>query len=266
LFALPLIGLALAGEATLEADLAATMFDTGVSILARPGWRQSLWDEDGSVLRTDTHVAPSALIQVTPDYVRAGGQVILAPLAIFDLKIHGSSAWYFGNVNTLVGFENATDSYGPSDRSDQAKVGGRSTRFGAMPVLKAKAGPVVVVAAGEKQWVDLQSEDLNGTYYFEPETQLLLAKKDSVTLGTGILAWSGVVGNDWNVLAGALATWRSAEQSGDSLLRVGPLVKVQKGESPFSTLLLVQPHLQDRVFATSQPFVALQVRYTRPSR
>jgi len=243
-------------------DAAATVFDSGLALFVRPGWRQPLWDAEDSALRTDTHATPGALVQVTPDFLRVGGELTLAPLAILDLKVHASMANYFGNVHTLAGFDDKADVYGPDERDPLEKRPGRSTRLGAMPVLKAKAGPVVVVFAAEHQWIDLSAEQVKEPYYFEPESQLLLAHQDQVTLGTNLLAWDGDMGS-WHVLAGILTTWREAAQSGDSLLRTGPLVKASQPDHPLSYVLLVQPHLQDRVFDATRPFIALQARYTR---
>jgi hypothetical protein len=262
MFAPLLFGLAIAGEAVLLVDAAVTVFDTGLALFVRPGWRQPLWDAEDSVLRTDTHFSTGALVQITPDFLRLGGELTLAPLAILDLKVHGSAANYFGNVHTLVGFDDQADIYGPADRKALEKQSGRSTRLGVLPVLKAKAGPVVVVFAAEQQWINLSAEQVTEAYYFEPESQLLLALQDRVTLGTNVLAWDGDIGS-WHVLAGILTTWRQAAESGDSLLRTGPLIKASQPHNPFSYVLLIQPYLQDRVFDATHPFVALQARYTR---
>jgi hypothetical protein len=257
-----LVGLAAAGEPVLQVDAAVTLFDTGLALFARPGWRQTLWDADDSVLRTDTHLTPGALVQITPDFLRVGGELTLAPLAILDLKVHGSMANYFGNVHTLVGFDDKADLYGPADRKPLEKQSGRSTRLGVMPVLKAKVGSVVVVFAAEQQWINLSADQVTEPYYFEPESQLLLAHQDQVTQGTNLVAWDGDVGS-WKLIAGILTTWRQAAESGDSLLRTGPLFKASQPDNPLSYVLLVQPYVQDRVFDATRPFVALQARYTR---
>ncbi len=267
-----LLGLAVAGEPVLQVDAAATVFDTGLALFVRPGWRHPLWDaedsdsegsdSEGSVLLRDTHILTGALVQITPDFLRVGGELTLAPLAILDLKIHGSMANYFGNVHTLVGFDDPGDIYGPADRKPLEKQSGRSTRLSATPVLKAKAGPVVVVFAAGQQWINLSADQVTEPYYFEPESQLLLAHQDQVTQGTNLLAWDGDLGS-WHVLAGVLTTWRQAAVSGDSLLRTGPLVKASQPDNPLSYVLLIQPYLQDRVFDATRPFVALQARYTR---
>ena len=113
---------------------------------------------------------------------------------------------------------------------------------------------------GRKIRHKLTTEELDQPYWFEPESQLLLAHNETITSGTGLLAWSGAVG-DWELITGLLGTWRSAAESGDSLFRVGPMVRAQGVDSKVSYLLLVQPHLKDRVFEPSQPFTAVQVRY-----
>ncbi len=244
----------------LQLDAAFTMFDQGLSLLAKPAWKQTLWDKEGSLLLDGTHVTPAAWLQLTPDFARAGGELSFSPAAVFEIRGHALATQYFGNVNTIVGFEDKKDTYGPDDREGQEKNSGSTLRAGVAPILRAKVGSVVVVLAGERQWVKLTSEATNEPYWFEPESQLLLSHDETITSGTGLLAWSGTV-SDWELITGLLGTWRSAEESGDSLLRVGPMVKAQATDSKTSYLLLVQPHLKDRVFGPSQPFTAVQVRY-----
>ncbi len=244
----------------LQLDAAFTMFDQGLSSLAKPAWKQTLWDKEGSLLLDGTHVTPAAWLQLTPDFARAGGELSFSPAAVFEIRGHALATQYFGNVNTIVGFEDKKDTYGPDDREGQEKNSGSTVRTGIAPILRAKVGSVVVVLAGEQQWVKLTADDLDEPYWFEPESQLLLARNETITSGTGLLAWSGTV-SDWEIITGLLGTWRSAAKSGDSLLRVGPMVKAQGKDSKISYLLLVQPHLKDRVFGPSQPFTAVQARY-----
>ena len=257
-----LISLASGAESgpTMQVDGAFTLFDQGLSLQAKPAWKQSLWDKEGSVLLDGTHVTPGAWLQLTPDFARAGGELSFSPAAVFEIRGHALATRYFGNVNTIVGFENQEDSYGPKDREGETKQSGSTLRAGIAPILRAKVGSVVVVLAGEQQWIKLTAEELDQPYWFEPESQLLLAHNETITSGTGLLAWSGAVG-DWELITGLLGTWRSAAESGDSLFRVGPMVRAQGVDSKVSYLLLVQPHLKDRVFEPSQPFTAVQVRY-----
>jgi hypothetical protein len=258
----PLLGPSTAAaEPFLQADAAVSVNDSGLSLQAKPGWRASLWDQDDSVLLDNTHVTPTAWLQITPDFARAGGEISFSPLAVFELRGHVLATRYFGNINTLIGFEDREALYGPSDREGLARSSGSTLRFGAAPILKAQVGSVVAVAAGEAQVVRLRSDVLTEPYWFDPESQLMLSRDETIFMGTGLLAWSGSV-RSWDLLTGLLTTGRAASNSGDQLLRVGPMIKAEKSESKLSYLLLVQPYLLDRSFGLSQPYVAAQVRYS----
>ncbi|MDP6933644.1 MAG: hypothetical protein QGG40_12050, partial [Myxococcota bacterium] len=178
-----------AAEPTLQVDLAASANDAGLSLLAKPGWKSSLWDREGSVLLDGTHVTPAAWLQLTPDFARAGGEISFSPAAIFELRGHALASRYFGNVNTLIGYEDSQAAYGPDDREGQERHSGNTLRFGVSPILKARVGSVVAVAAGETQVVRLESDAFSEPYWFDPESQLMLARDETINLGTGLLAW-----------------------------------------------------------------------------
>ena len=257
----PLLGSETASAAPfLQVDAAVSVNDSGLSLQAKPGWRASLWDQEGSVLLNNTHLTPTAWLQVTPDFARAGGEISFSPVAVFELRGHVLATRYFGNINTLIGFEDREAQYGPSDREGLTRDSGSTLRFGATPILKAQVGSVVAVAAGETQVVRLRSDVLSEPYWFDPESQLMLSRDETVFLGTGLLAWSGTA-RSWDLITGLLTTGRAAANSGDKLLRTGPMIKAQKSESHFSYLLLVQPYLSDRAFGPSQPYIAAQASY-----
>lgn len=247
-------------DPTLQVDAAVSVNDSGLSLQAKPGWRTSLWDREGSVLLDNTHVTPAAWLQLTPDFARAGGELSFSPAAVFELRGHALATRYFGNINTLIGFEDREAAYGPSARAGLARGSGATLRAGVAPILRAQVGSVVAVAAGEVQWIALRSDVVSEPYWFDPESQLLLAREETVLQGTGLLAWSGSA-RSWSLIAGLLTSGRMAAHSGDSLLRAGPMIKAQKPESKLSYLILAQPYLNDRAFGAAQPYLAAQVRY-----
>lgn len=242
----------------------------GVQADLRPGLHMGLWRQEGSLLFDDPYAKLQAQVFVTPAYVRAGPRVIFEPLAIFQLQVFANYDLYFGNFQTVVGYDDPGAAYGSNDdieayvamdpdRQDR----GSGWHWGVAPTLKAQAGPVVIVANAEYTDWHL-SADVPGSYTFEREYELLMGFDDQLLATNGLLLygfepWSGAT-----MRVGNLTTWRMAlGDTEDELLRTGLAVAASLNEGRLNPTLVVQAYLKDRAYtAPFPPFVGLMMRWS----
>ncbi len=253
-------------EPTFQGSLGVSWWNPGLLAQLYPGLKQPLWNREGSLLFSDTYLRADAVMDVTPAFARVGPRLTFSPAAVLELSGDWVATPYFGNFTSVVGFDNAEAIY-DRDALDAAGQGpGFSSRWGGRALLKAKAGPAVLLVGGTaRRWSMRYGDGPSGGWYFEPESQLLLARQDTTLAADVVLAaWLDRDPSDpQSLIVGGLLDARAARHSGDRLLRAGPLVVWQK-DTHWAYVLTTQLYLVDRVYDGLFPlYVAGQVRYTR---
>lgn len=237
----------------------------GLSFVGRPGLKVPLWNQQDSVLFGDTHLTPSLDVQVSPAYLRSGARVVFSPIAVFDLTAYGAWDTYFGNFQTVVGYPTADTNYGTNDdiaEMSANQASGSGWHAGGAAKLKAKAGPVIVVANGDFSHWNIQA-DVAGDWFFEREAELMMPLGGgNLFKGDGVLLYEMEVGNDYLLRVGSLTSYRITPDADDTLLRTGLLTTF--GYHNWTHALIVQPYLIDRAFdAAGVPFIAYQAKWTK---
>ena len=251
---------AMAYEHVAEATFAASYYRLGAQADMRYGLRTPMFEKDDSVLFQGTGLKTVATLAATPAYLRAGGRITFTPLAIVDLHIHGGYDQYFGNFQTVVGYPDPSDNYGTNaDIAQHAEdtdnqMTGRGYHVGGQIVVKAKAGPIIVVGSGDLTHFNIQSE-ATGPWFFEREKEVMMSLNGDgdIAIDTnGLLMYQmDFEDNGWARL-GSFTTWRGGLKSEDRLLRSGLIASYNNG-SAFTHNLIVQPYLSDRAFTSPWP-------------
>ncbi len=239
----------------LELRAALSGVRTGLQADLRGGARLGLWGEPDSLLFGDTYFKAQAQLMATPAYLRAGPRLVFQPIAVLELSAFALYDVYFGNFQTIIGFDDPAANYGTNDDMEALQANqapGSGFHFGASSTLKAKAGPILVVANGEWSHWKLAA-DVQGDWLFEREYELLMGFSDNLLACNGLLLYEiDRDPDDGRLLRlGNITTWRMAMGSTeDMLLRSGLLASLGMGAWTHS--LLVQAYLADRAY--SEPF------------
>jgi len=269
-----LLTAALAADRTFDANLGLAYWRLGVNAQVRPGLSIDMpWKLEGDMLRESAALKPQLDVNLSPAYARVGGRLRFEPLAVVELTPYVYGSWYFGNFQTVVGYQDWTADYGKNvdiaarvESEDGVQASGRSLNAGINGALKAKAGPVIVVVNGDlsRWWVRSAVEE-DYSYFFEREQELLM--RLGTEGGDTLFALNGVLlleidrdaEDDRFLRVGNLTTWRRTFTADDELLRTGLLVTATNGR--LTHVLLVQPYLRDRAFETGlPPFTGYQLR------
>ncbi len=269
-----LLTAALAAEQTFDASLGLAYWRLGINAQVRPGLIIDMpWKTEGDLLRENAALKPQLDVNLSPAYGRVGGRLRFEPLAVVELTPYVYGSWYFGNFQTVIGYEDWSSDYGKNvdiaarvEADPEVQATGRGVHAGINGALKAKAGPAIVVINGDlsRWWVRSAVEE-NYAYFFEREQEVLmrLGSEGGDTLfalnGVLLLELDRDVDDERYLRVGNLTTWRRTLTADDELLRTGLLVTATHGR--LTHVLLVQPYLRDRAFETAlPPFTAYQVR------
>lgn len=240
----------------------------GLLSTVRGGVSHPLWDQPGSALFGKTFVTAWAEANASPAYLRVGPRVSFEPIAIFNLQAFAWHTSYFGNFQTVIGFDEPGALYGTNEDLEafsDRQVPGSSITWGVAPTIKAKAGPVVIALSGEYTRWNLRSE-LEGDYWFEREYELLIGRQDAIWSSNAVLAYELNPSPDdgWYARVGSITTYRKAlGDTQDVLLRTGLLASLSTHQERWTHSLLVQPYLIDRAYTRPfPPFIAYLVKWT----
>jgi hypothetical protein len=251
-----------------ENTLALSGVRTGLQVQSTTGLRYSLWEEEGNVLRENTGVLGAASLVVSPAHARAGAQLTISPLAIFDLHLYAGGVSYFGNFQTVVGYSEASTAVGSNaDIADWVEQSGnqspgRGMVLGARGVAKLQVGPVVGLLSGEFSHWRVSSE-VEGSWYFEREKEVLIQfGADEILDVNGLVLYQHEGRLFDTVRAGSFTTWRYGLGSQDSLVRSGALLSLGKGA--FRHNVVVQAYLKSRNFSSAGlPYMAYALQFNR---
>lgn len=256
-----LLGTALAVEPVATTLASVAGWESGLQWAGQGGLKHTLYSDPDSTLLGDVYVRADVLTELTPDYLRGGGQLEFSPMAMLVFRFKYQTSWYFGNVKSVYGFDSATDGYGDAERDQRNNGPGHDTRITGTAVLRAKVGPAIVAAVFDRAWLRQDpGAGVVGDYWYEPEYQMLVAMDDKVFQQTTVALYEKELEMEAidSVMIGAMSTYRRAQTSQDVMYRAGPMVVVNTHGGDRSLLLLAQPQFVSRTFSAARPFLAVR--------
>jgi hypothetical protein len=251
-----------------DTTLGVTSWRTGVQADLRYGVRLPLFEQEGNPLLQGTGLKALGTLALTPSYLRAGGRLSFSPLAIFDVHVHGGLDRYFGNFDTLVGYDHpganpgSTEEIAQMVESSGNRAAGGGFHVGAQAVIKLKVGPVVLLSSLDVvHWNE--NAEVDGDWFFEREKEVLLRFGGDQSLdGNVLVLYQHDLSETRWIRAGSFTTLRGGLGSGDRVLRSGLLLS--RGGGAISHNLIVQPYLISRSYEmTSPPYVAYALKYAK---
>ena len=244
-------------EQVSEATFGASVFRLGAQADLRTGLHVPLFERENQALFQGTGLKAVATINATPANARLGGRVTFTPLAIFDFHLHGGVDGYFGNFQTLVGYEKGGSVYGSNAEIAEYveatgnRAPGHGYHGGAQAVLKAKAGPVILLASAEWVYWNIQA-DVEGDWFFERELEHMLRFGGDVSENYNLLLlFEQALENTRRIRVGSFSTMRRAVSASDALVRSGLLLSI--GNDQRSHNLVVQPYIFSRYHHLKNP-------------
>ncbi len=163
---------------TLSADVVARAAPDGVMLFTGAARRWSAEDEDSPFLR-GRYLEVGASVGVNPAYGQGAVHVEWVPLAPLQLRAQYDLYGFFGRAGALVHFPSRGAPFGDSEVKARAgsETSGMGQRLLLSPVLRARAGPVVLRSQTDLAWFALP-RTASWTYEWEYDT--LLADRDLV--------------------------------------------------------------------------------------
>ena len=265
---------ALAAEPTLGASFSGSVNRVGLNLGLRPGLVIDMpWQQEGDLLFGEAALKPQLDIVGSPAFSSVGAQLRFEPIAVMDLTPYALGRVYYGNFQTVVGYDDWDANYGDNDaiaayveEEPNRQASGWSFSTGVNGSLKAKAGPVVVVANGDiSRWWAQSVVAESYDYHFERDREVLMRMGpqggDTLTQFNGLVLYERQM-DESRLRAGSITTWRKSWTADDTLLRSGLLVTLDRG--PMTYVVLAQPYLRSRAYDEKlPPFTAIQIKYNR---
>ena len=266
--------LANAAETTGQTTTALTINRIALSSITQYGLKIPKWEEEGNAIRQGTGITAVGEVSATPAFIRTGGRVTVTPLAVLKLQAYGFGHYYFGNFQTIVGYDTPTSVYGDNSAiadyvdSEAAndvvrQTSGMGWSAGAKMTLQAKVGNIVfsnTIDAG--QHTVIKPEDVVGTATFEREREVMINfDGDQIVENNTLLLYQIDRSEDKYLRLGNLTTYRHSIGADDTMLRSG-LLAVYQPKDKRNHVLIVQHYLQDNLGYTSDnatgftPYVA----------
>ena len=214
-----MLSAALAADKTLDVSLGLAYWRLGVSGQVKPGLVIDMpWQKEGDLLLGSAALEPQLDISASPAFARVGGRLRFEPMAMLDITPYVYGTQYFGNFQTVVGYDSWDALYGDNDtiaayveEEPTRQSTGRGVHVGTNATLKAKAGPAILMVNGDlsRWWVDGSVAD-DHAYFFEREWEVMMR-----------LGPEG--GDSLFMLNGALLYELDRDTSDDKFMRVGSL-------------------------------------------
>ena len=247
----------------LDWTLSGAGFAAGAETSIIPGVRQPLWDRPDNAILQSTYLQANALFQVTPAFSRAGVELAFQPAAIFELRLQYSAAAYYGVFSAIIPFDTPDDATNPDARASRERTWGWGNRVSIQPTVRAKAGPVAVMAWTVIRWGDVHPHGMDGLqYWFEPELTLLVARQ-SWTLDSNALVAGELPVDGPTIYVGIYGTDRQALSTHDRIDRVGPAVMYTTANQHWTMYGIVQAYIESRIFERPlPPYMAARLQYS----
>lgn len=252
-----------AAEPTFDAALGVSYWGLGLRGAVRPGLKQPLWNQEGSLLFSDTFLHGYVGLEVTPAYARVVPTVVFSPIAVLEVTAHYAYSGWFGTFSTLKAFDRPDADYSDPVLAEMTGAPGTGHRYGGEVTLQGKAGPVIVALWGNAEhWVANPVGGRDGCCFYESERELLFGWEENYVAGNGVALYEADLGEGRKLRVGNVTNWSKALSTDDVLLRSGLLAAYTMDEH-WTFVLLSQPYLISRVYTTAfPPYTAGQVRWS----
>ena len=242
----------------------------GVSLVGQYGTHIPMWEKEGNALFQNTGIDIVGEVNTTPAFTRTGMRVTVLPIAVLKLQGFANASYYFGNFQTLVGYDTLGENYGTNsemaDYSDSTgrQYSGMGWTAGGSATLQAKVGNIVFSnTTGYSTWNITTPDGENGVGVFEREKEIMVAlENDTVLENNTLLLYQIDQETDKFLRIGNLTTYRHSMTADDTLFRTGLLFVAQKNPNK-SHIVIAQSYIQDRAFNSPiVPYVAYAYKYT----
>lgn len=248
-------------QPTLDTSLSASYFPEGLLVRVRPGLKLPLWNHEGSLLFSDTWVRGRLVAEATPSFGRVGPELGFSPIAVLELRVNYQASAYFGTFSSVKPLGTADAVATDAVLEALPNHTGFQHRVVTEATLQGKVGPVVAAVWGGPQWWWTTSDaERRGDFWWEPETELVMAWDERVLSGGAVVLYqhdsTKVDGRQFFV--GGYGEARTAESTDDRIVRAG-LMGVLVPDRRFSLVALVLAQVEHRIEPTPfPPYLALQ--------
>ena len=242
----------------------------GLSIIAQHGKYVPKWEKENSILFQNTGIRLVGELNVSPSYIQPGFRFIVQPIAIVKIQGYGFGHSYFGNFQTIVGYDSLDFNYGNNSviaeyvENTQRQYSGFGTHVGGNIVLQAKIQDFVVLSSTDvSHWNIRRPSGEDGNGFFEREKEIMLQLEgDQILENNSLVLYQIDQKEDQFIRVGSFTTFRKAIISEDVLLRTGILFSMQKNLH-ISHILICQGYLQDRSYTDLWPsYIAYALKYS----
>ncbi|RME21476.1 MAG: hypothetical protein D6798_18030 [Deltaproteobacteria bacterium] len=243
--------------------MSAAFFPTGAETSVQPGLRQPLWDRPGNPLLDETFVQADATVQVTPAYTRAGIGFVFQPATIFELRVRYSAIGFYDAFTAVYLFDDPDAVYDAALRATMDRTTGWGGRLLVEPTIRMKGGPIVFVGWSAVRHHTLHPGETTdqGDYWLEPELGLMLRYPGTSWDHNALLTWE-VQAHDTTLYLGGYLDYRTAGQTSDELLRVGPAAVWMPEPDHWTVIAICQFYAFARLRdGPVPPYTAFQVQY-----
>ena len=244
-----------------EIKIGASYWRLGANATVWSGIQQPLFRKKDNILFQNTGLVVQAGADFSPSFLRYGGRAVFTPVEVLDISAYAMKNHYFPVFQTLVGYDSPDVNYGKNADIDIYKVdqnrqdGGGGWQAGLGLTLKAKVGSVIALLNSNIEYFDVQSNNPQGDWFWEPQKEVLFQADGSTMVDGAFLVMNEWVRARSMFRLGSITTYRNSLPSQDTLLRTGAIGFVQA--SPRVThIVLLQSYIIDRAFSTGHPFVA----------
>ena len=230
-----------------------------------------MWEKEDSTLFNNTGIDLLGEFSATPAFTRAGVRAVVLPVAVLKLQGYANAGYYFGNWQTIVGYDSADYNYGTNAEIEEyitanpeRQNAGMSWTAGGSATLQAKVGNVVFSnTTGFASWNVAAPEGEMGPAFFEREMEVMMTfGQDSLLDNNTILLYQIDQNDDQFLRVGNLTTYRHSLNADDTLFRSGLLFVAQRSPSR-SHVVIAQSYLNDRAFTSpSDVYIAYAYKYT----
>lgn len=222
-----------------------------------------------SVLFQSTFFGGGLYFRVTPAFLEYGPQISIKPIEIFELNVVGKHTWHYASKNGRVRFDDYSGkSYADRGARPDSPGAASTLYFGVSPVLKLKAGPLIVVYGGSLAYHHILVDDDDDQLLYDAALDLLMFKREW-TISHQAVVMAEVLDGEKTAARfriGATIRQRAALRAKDQTVNLGLITTFKPGrKAGFPEILfLVMPYLRDasggRVLGP--PWIALALTWT----
>ena len=242
-----------------------------LSVKGQYGSHIPMWEKEDSTLLNNTGIDLMGEFSATPAFTRGGVRAVVLPIAVLKLQGYANAGYYFGNWQTIVGYDSLDANYGENSTikeyvtdNPERQNAGFGWSAGGSATLQAKVGNVVFSnTTGFSSWHINAPEGETGPGFFEREQEVMMEfGQDSLLDNNTLLLYQIDQKTDQFLRVGNLTTYRHSVNADDTMFRSGLLFVAQRSPSR-SHIVIAQSYLNDRAFTSpSDLYIAYAYKYT----